>query len=238
MTSRKGSAELVLAWKVATHFYRHLSERFRACISHQVLQHFVQWGNLYSSHCSQELLGFQLPEGCTAVRALGAGHRKHSLACVWVKGQNWVYRITFLIFGSAASGVQWREDTSAQVLLGAGSLSEKVKIQPRQLLKRWAASSRGLSSWGGWIWRSLSAGHELNSSDPNCCPPGLVTGKLMIFSSCLCCREQFLHLHFLHLQGKASSWNGLAGIVIRIVWSFSDGANGWFNGMKGKLMEW
>lgn len=32
MTGRKSSAELVLARRVARHFYRHLSDRFNACV--------------------------------------------------------------------------------------------------------------------------------------------------------------------------------------------------------------
>lgn len=54
----------------------------------------------------------------------------------------------------------------------------------------------------GILWRPLQLGwmnleefecrsRTHSSPAPNCCPPGLLTGKLLMFSSCLCCREWF-----------------------------------------------
>lgn len=90
----------------------------------------------------------------------------HSSAHVRVEAQHRVCRITFPYFWPGSDWCQWRQDTSAQGLLGACFLLQKVKIQPRQLLNGWAASSGGFCSWGGWIWRSLSAGHELAVHQP------------------------------------------------------------------------
>lgn len=133
------------------------------------------------------------------------------------------------------------EDTNARDLLGTGSLSEKVKTQPRQLLNRWAASSGGLSSWGGWIWRSLSAGHELAVHQtqiaahlvcsqgsswyfPAVCVAGNNSRIFTLFGSCCL---------------LAKSWNRIVGMVTRTLQSFPDHANGHFNGLRGpKLERW
>lgn len=108
-----------------------------------------------------------------------------------------------------------------------------------QLWNRWAASSRGLSSWGGWIWRSLSAGHELAVYQTKTAAHLVWSqGSSWYFPAvCIVGNNSHIFTFFSSRRLLANSWNGLSGMVTRILWIFSNHANGGFSGMGGKEAE-
>lgn len=191
--------------------------------SHQIFQHFLQ-----------VTIEFRLSEGCRAAEQCQVRSQTAQPRLCVSQGQLWTYRITFPHSWLSSQ----RCSAKTQVL--RVSLSGRAKIQPRQLGKRWAGSSGGISSWGGWIWRSLSAGHELAVHQPQAAAHLVWSqGSSWCFPAVFCVVGNSSHIFTFFSSRRliADSWDGSAGMVTRVLQSFSDHANGCFNGTRGKEVE-
>lgn len=153
-------------------------------------------------------------------------------AWVWVRASPAHPGSHFLISASAASAAHWRHKCS-------GSLSGRAQIQPRQLGKRWAGSSGGLCSWAGWVWRRLSAGHELAAHQPQAAAHLLCSqGSSWYFPAvCVVGNSSHIFTFFSSRRLITNTWDGSAGMVARALQSLPDHANGCFNGITGKEVQ-